>query len=1028
MGLYYECGNGFVSISFAKKDMGCDAYLCCPGPSLKDVDPKKLRGKGRKIFGINTTYPYVKPDVWLGMDSIDCYDRNILYEPFIKIFRGPFFDRMMFDGKPVKYYPDTYWAKIKEPESGKTMYNYREHKINFAWHKSTLMVAIHMMIWMGARNIYLLGCDLGGTKDYFHDKKLNDEQKKYNKRLYKSQSKHLEGIVQEGKSRGVKFYSCTPNSPINKFMEYVQIDEALKKSEEKTKFSEENTIKHVLETHRPITVACLYKTGAYLNDEYVYKLKKSVEKYLPKAKFVCLTDKDKIDGVNTISLKYGWYGVFSKLELFEHFKGRTLYIDLSSKVKKDLVPLTRFSNKFTMIKDFVNSDVRSSAVMGWDGDYSFITKKFKENPLKYMKEYAPLKGEFSGKKWKSCVDQKFIQDTVGLKNINTWNPNWISSYKFSNKEQIDNSSIIVYHGKPKPHEVNWETYRPGLLRIEEKTTPKTKEEKALKIEDDFISSDSGIKILNDGGKNPEVTVIIPYNKNRGWLKQAIDSVPKENVQLILSKGQDGWCENFNKALPLAVGEYVRFLHEDDKLTENSIQDSLKAIKTQEVDFIHGNSMDYHVDGYFKNDKKYKYRPWHPKPQIPTVKDLKKKNIMQGGTVLYKKSVFNRVGLFDETIPHAMEFEFNLRCLHGGLKLGYCDSYLYVYRRHKDQMVNKTKKTWADVHNNIISRFEEEPKNTILHITNWGIWGGVQSVVLSISKEYNEYDHRVFSINSKGEQKDTINHFEKNGLAYKSFNEFITHEDVKKINPKLIFLHSTRAKFLENDGEWLKNFKTIRVHHGWNLGPLHADLNWFVSGFVFKKLNYKIDEYFILPPVTYVKDYLNIKRPQRKPVVGRIQSQTAIGGKPFPEKFYDLIKKVDADTFIVSPEDTSTKNSFRNAKIMPGKMQEYLKEVDVFVIWQDKIETWCLVATEANLSGIPVIARDINDGLSEQLKKSGGGVLVKTEEEFLNKVNELINNPELRENITKKGKNWCIENVNTKRLRITLKNFITTPNP
>jgi len=1023
MGLYYECGNGFASVSFAKKDMGCDAYLCAPGPSLKDVDTDKLRGRGRKIFGINTSYPHVKPDVWLGMDKIDCYDRNILYEPFIKIFRGPFFNDMSFDGKLVKDYPDTYWARIKEPEKGKTMFDYREHKTNFAWHKSTLMVGLHMMIWMGAKNIHLVGCDLGGDKDYFHDKTLNDEQRNYNRRLYKEQAKHLEGLVQEGKRRGVKFYSCTPKSPINKFMDYVPIDEALKKSEEKTKFTEENTIKHVLEIYKPITVACLYKTGAYLTDEYVYRLKESVEKHLPKAKFVCLTDKDKIEGVDTVKLKYDWKGVFSKLELFEHFKGRTLYIDLSSKVKKDLTPFMKFTD-FTMIADFVNPRVRSSAVMAWDGDYSFITEKFKDNPIKYMEEYAPLKGNFKGKEWKSCVDQKFIEDTVGLEKIHTWKWNLVSSYRISDKKWIDSSPIIIYHGKPKPHTVNWETYRPELKNKEEPqpTTIKTFEDKGerkINTKDEYIPKDSGIKELWSDD-NPEVTVIIPYNKNRGWLIDAVNSVPKENVQLILSKGQGGWCENFNKALPLARGEYVRFLHEDDMLTENSIEDSLKAIKEQSVDFIHGDSIDIHEN---KNELVY----WEANPTNPTIESLKRRNTIHGGAVLYKKSVFDKVGLFDETIPHAMEFEFNLRCIYQGLKLGYCNSYLYYYRRHDEQAVNVTRssrKKWFEIHNSIIGRFDDNKESeTILHITNWGIWGGVQSVVLSISKEYTEYQHKVFSINTKGEQRDTIQHFEKNNIPYKSYNGFIRYEDVKKINPKLIFLHSTRAKFLENDGAWLKEFKTIRVHHGWNLGELQADLNWFVSDFVFKKINYDVGKYFILPPVTYVEDYLNVERPDRKPVVGRIQSQTAIGGKPFPEKFYELIKQVDADTFIVSPEDPTTKNSFRNAKIQPGKMQEYLKEVDLFVVWQDKIETWCLVATEANLSGIPVIARDVDDGLSEQLKKSGGGILVKTEEEFLEKVNELINDDKLREKMGKKGKEWCIEHVNTKRLRATLNSFI-----
>ncbi|GAG47866.1 unnamed protein product, partial [marine sediment metagenome] len=84
----------------------------------------------------------------------------------------------------------------------------------------------------------------------------------------------------------------------------------------------------------------------------------------------------------------------------------------------------------------------------------------------------------------------------------------------------------------------------------------------------------------------KVTVIIPYKTDRGWLQDAINSVPKD-VQLIISQGKGNWPENFNKVLDQATGDYIRYLHEDDMLTENCIRDSVQAIEDQGVDFIHG---------------------------------------------------------------------------------------------------------------------------------------------------------------------------------------------------------------------------------------------------------------------------------------------------------------------------------------------------------------------------------------------------------------------------------------------------------
>jgi hypothetical protein len=36
-----------------------------------------------------------------------------------------------------------------------------------------------------------------------------------------------------------------------------------------------------------------------------------------------------------------------------------------------------------------------------------------------------------------------------------------------------------------------------------------------------------------------------------------------------------------------------------------------------------------------------------------------------------------------------DYEFNLRCMYNGLKVGYCNSILAIYRRHGNQKVRTT---------------------------------------------------------------------------------------------------------------------------------------------------------------------------------------------------------------------------------------------------------------------------------------------------------------------------------------------------
>jgi GT2 family glycosyltransferase len=175
-----------------------------------------------------------------------------------------------------------------------------------------------------------------------------------------------------------------------------------------------------------------------------------------------------------------------------------------------------------------------------------------------------------------------------------------------------------------------------------------------------------------------VTVIIPYKMDRGWLKDAIASVPKD-VQLLVSQGEGNWPENFNKVLSQATGEYIKFLHEDDMLTPNCIEDSMNTFLRTKADFIHGSV----IELYPWN----KQVVWVPVKGYPTLNDMKRKNYIHSASLMYRREIFEKIGGFNETLNNQEEYEFNLRCLKEQFKIGYCVSLpLAYYRRHPAQKV------------------------------------------------------------------------------------------------------------------------------------------------------------------------------------------------------------------------------------------------------------------------------------------------------------------------------------------------------
>jgi GT2 family glycosyltransferase len=177
---------------------------------------------------------------------------------------------------------------------------------------------------------------------------------------------------------------------------------------------------------------------------------------------------------------------------------------------------------------------------------------------------------------------------------------------------------------------------------------------------------------------PLVTIIIPYRVNRGYLDKALESIHLQNypgvIEIIESNHDEGVSFNINRGIEMASGEFIKYLCEDDWLPVNSIKDSVEGI--QGHDFIHGKAF-----GYFNQNKIVEYEP---PIKHPTLEQNSTKNVIHGGSLMYRKSVFERIGMFDESLDCAEELEMNLRCLQAGMSIGYVDSFLYYYRRHEQQ--------------------------------------------------------------------------------------------------------------------------------------------------------------------------------------------------------------------------------------------------------------------------------------------------------------------------------------------------------
>ncbi len=235
MALWYHVQDGrWTQVSFARREMAADVYLCCPGPSLRDVDDAALHRPGVMVFAINTAFPHIRPDVWVGMDTPASYHPSLWWQPFIKIARRAHTGQTC-GGEYIHRCPFTYFADL-QTASPLDIFSRRSHDTAFVWQGNTFFVALHVAVWMGARRIFLVGNDLGRKhgRDYWDERQLRDDQRQRNARLYDWIRRTLPRVARVGREYGISITSCTPGSPVNDELGYVPLEEALEQSQRRT--------------------------------------------------------------------------------------------------------------------------------------------------------------------------------------------------------------------------------------------------------------------------------------------------------------------------------------------------------------------------------------------------------------------------------------------------------------------------------------------------------------------------------------------------------------------------------------------------------------------------------------------------------------------------------------------------------------------------------------------------------------------------------------------------------------------------
>lgn len=201
-------------------------------------------------------------------------------------------------------------------------------------------------------------------------------------------------------------------------------------------------------------VACVLRSGGDYRPEHVAQLRDSVTQWLPSARFVCLSDCDV--PCERIPLITNWPGWLAKLELFRPglFDDTVLYLDLDTLIVGSLDDIVAYPHRFTMLSDFNRPDIPASGVMAWRGDYRHLFREFHAGHVPFYRRYWPHKGDAG---W--IVGR--LRDAPDR--FDAAAPGRIVSYKSHvvGRGVPPNASIVCFHGRPRPWEVDGATLAPA---------------------------------------------------------------------------------------------------------------------------------------------------------------------------------------------------------------------------------------------------------------------------------------------------------------------------------------------------------------------------------------------------------------------------------------------------------------------------------------------------------------------------------------------------------------------------------------
>jgi glycosyltransferase involved in cell wall biosynthesis len=218
------------------------------------------------------------------------------------------------------------------------------------------------------------------------------------------------------------------------------------------------------------------------------------------------------------------------------------------------------------------------------------------------------------------------------------------------------------------------------------------------LEDQTIADTLEIIVINSGSQQNEEAVVRTYQERFN------------NIVYVRTEERETIYKAWNRGIEIARGKYITNANADDRHRKDAFEIMVKVLENDgDVDLVYANSIvtNNENESFDRNVPIKHINRIKPEPNATSALLLQGSFI--GPQPMWRKSIHQRIGLFDESLDVAGDYDFWLR-MSDKCNLHHIDEYLGLYLNNPDSAEHRNPERsfeeWYQVVNNYLKNHPE----------------------------------------------------------------------------------------------------------------------------------------------------------------------------------------------------------------------------------------------------------------------------------------------------------------------------------